>query len=149
MWCNIRFLTQDWIEYITCISFVLEKKKKSVIKEKYEVKLSSFNVPVLSKSWGGNLPVHLDLSTWNSLSFSFHLTCDNFHSLKYVPTRNPVFAPLSNMIISTENVGKVVLIHFVPYVDWSNLNPILTLWQPRFSSFPLLYLSNWNLLPSV
>lgn len=31
------------------------------------------------------------------------------------------------MIISTENVGKVVLIHFVPYVDWSNLNPILIL----------------------
>lgn len=38
-----------------------------------------------------------------------------------------LFAPLSNMIISTENVGKVVLIHFGPYVDWSNLSPILTI----------------------
>lgn len=30
----------------------------------------------------------------------------------YVPPRNPVFALLPNMIISTENVDKVFLIHF-------------------------------------
>lgn len=69
-------------------------------------------MPVLSKSRDGNLPVHLDLSTLNSLSFSFHLTCDNFYSLMYVPTRNPAFAPLFNMISSIENAGKVVLTHF-------------------------------------
>jgi len=30
----------------------------------------------------------------------------------YIPTRNLVFVPLLNTIISTENVDKVFLIHF-------------------------------------